>query len=901
MDYHKWHSKWKDLPDTLDEASCILGAQPVQNIGAKSIMEEVFSQEIGNHEPGPAEGKDEFVHLYQQHRRSDEIMNHYVLLDAGDANATGEYFPTGDFRNDVPVYSNGKGTTLSRENQPATSGSKTDSYGWVIGNMYERRPLYGVQTDDLSAPCTGWLCFTAPDPVPTVRYHTDASVARGLKEKGNDAFQEGDWECAEKLYSQSINVVLDVAIYGEAIALVKSNRAEARLRMFRFEAAADDAAEALRLLEKSPDCFLEPVQRLRKKTVVRLAKAQMGCGRLMYAHRMLQDQLRLLPNSKEIQRLHRDVEFAMKLGSSTSLGGQRNEAVDYTSRIIDNLLKHAKQLNSDLRGDVIPEDVAINVAKIENIFSKAQLVQGSLLSELQSLIRTRGGLNSLLQLVQVQRTNFRDGNFVVSDSFKVPAAISLATAVGACCFNCGVNAKIALSEALTFWGLLGGCNRKVDKIACERLVHLAHDLWTGCRPRLLELLQFHGEVVRQAVSFLTRVALGGVNDDTGRGSDAPPLSDGCKQAATSMIYELLSSGGCVEKRALRGVLEEIAGFEGDGLLTSASPAVRALGSLTLQRTLADPALVKPSTISHLFACIRQLLQSGPHQDQGSVSVPFPDYGDDVVMCFADLHSFAETEKGRSVALALEVISRTLQFRFASNRQELNRDSFEDSFCDCNGLFLIIPLLTAPRPFAEPALRCLATWTKARNDASAHIAALGGIKALLDMPVHCDFREKSCMQDLVVSSPSARGYAARILSRCIDTEVAMDLFQGPDQRSIRALSKLILKAHQDGNANLNSLHELVHVLFVVSSYHPGHLCANMPEDLVRVLVDVSLHMQHMELASLADAVLQIVRTSSSSRKLIRSIREAHTSSYYDVATGDLLKLQRGPILLSASTR
>lgn len=42
---------------------------------------------------------------HPQGRRS-EVMHHYWVKEAGDAEAVGEYFPTGDERYGVPVYRN---------------------------------------------------------------------------------------------------------------------------------------------------------------------------------------------------------------------------------------------------------------------------------------------------------------------------------------------------------------------------------------------------------------------------------------------------------------------------------------------------------------------------------------------------------------------------------------------------------------------------------------------------------------------------------------------------------------------------------------------------------------------------------------------------------------------------
>ena len=132
-------------------------------------------------------------------------MHHYWVKEAGDPQAIGEYFPTGDERNGVPWYRNQwraqiaakaeicckpcafelsavavrNGLVLSRETHGSSeepSGKSTvkpcvvygalvwgqhlavnqESYSWVIGSLSERRPLYGVRSDDLSAPTLGW-------------------------------------------------------------------------------------------------------------------------------------------------------------------------------------------------------------------------------------------------------------------------------------------------------------------------------------------------------------------------------------------------------------------------------------------------------------------------------------------------------------------------------------------------------------------------------------------------------------------------------------------------------------------------------------------------------------------------------------------------------------------------
>merc|ERR1719446_455543 len=52
---------------------------------------------------------------YERRRPKDKVMHHYVIRDAGDMDAMGDYFPTGDERNGCPIYKNDNGITLTRE------------------------------------------------------------------------------------------------------------------------------------------------------------------------------------------------------------------------------------------------------------------------------------------------------------------------------------------------------------------------------------------------------------------------------------------------------------------------------------------------------------------------------------------------------------------------------------------------------------------------------------------------------------------------------------------------------------------------------------------------------------------------------------------------------------------
>ena len=46
------------------------------------------------------------VHMGLTTSNAAEVMHHYWVKEAGDPEAIGEYFPTGDERNGVPLYQN---------------------------------------------------------------------------------------------------------------------------------------------------------------------------------------------------------------------------------------------------------------------------------------------------------------------------------------------------------------------------------------------------------------------------------------------------------------------------------------------------------------------------------------------------------------------------------------------------------------------------------------------------------------------------------------------------------------------------------------------------------------------------------------------------------------------------
>jgi len=144
MDYHRWHSKWKDLADPLEEEKGTLDESLKPEAEAQAAMQAAYAREMAQEQPS-----DKLMELkinmaleaYERRRPRDHIMHHYWIREAGDPDAIGEYFPSGDERNNVPVYRNRNGFTLSREKQPMGPSTPEESYGWIIGNMSERRSL----------------------------------------------------------------------------------------------------------------------------------------------------------------------------------------------------------------------------------------------------------------------------------------------------------------------------------------------------------------------------------------------------------------------------------------------------------------------------------------------------------------------------------------------------------------------------------------------------------------------------------------------------------------------------------------------------------------------------------------------------------------------------------------
>jgi tetratricopeptide (TPR) repeat protein len=137
------------------------------------------------------------------------------------------------------VYENDAKCLLSREPHKTKKTGET-TYGWIIGQ--DRKPLYAVQSGEMMPLVSGWRKFNGALPLPQltgpVSYADGASeAAEALKSKGNALYKAGKFAEAEAIWTRGLGLA---AAATTKVALY-SNRAEARLRLQKWEAALIDA------------------------------------------------------------------------------------------------------------------------------------------------------------------------------------------------------------------------------------------------------------------------------------------------------------------------------------------------------------------------------------------------------------------------------------------------------------------------------------------------------------------------------------------------------------------------------------------------------------------------------------------------------------------------------------
>jgi len=835
------YSKWKNIPDIDDDE--VIGQRTLEEPDeVETAIQAAYANEMAQEQQVDKlkELKIKMaVDAYEKRRPADKVMHHYWIKEAGDPEAMGEYFPTGDTRCDAPVYRNEHGLVLSRERQPMGPDTEEECFGWVIGNMSERRPLYGVQSDDLSVPTLGWTAFTAPEPLPIIRYYTHASAARVFKEKGNKAFQQRDYSGAEEWYTRALGCKMDPGEFAESYGMLMSNRAEVRLRTNKFEGAAEDAEMAMKYL-RSVTSGEEATKLLKQKTVVRLAKALQALQRFNDAAKVLQDQQRFYPANQEISRLLEETELALQAnsrggGSKTAKGAASSEMLSYVSKVVGSVQTQIQ--DASLSEFALPEGLATDLKKLEYVLAKAKGVQGECLSDLQALLRTGGGLRSLMQIVQAQWKSNVDGKIV--DAYKLHAVASVAATVSLACEGNLESLKIAATEAPCLFALLGGCNRKVEASICERLIALVAGLWEHCKPKMVDVVQGQSIVVERAAAYLSKAVL---SDGEAVTIDSPVLSGPAVGQAASLLSGLIAAGGRMEKRALRGAAAQLAGSDGEGFFTAEAPEVRAVGDVLAPKVAADPQVLAPRDIKNLLMAVQLLIISGPCADadeNGMAVLSFDEFaGQGATMRYVDLGGWAETEDGKHAALLLHVVAKALEYRLLVKDRELERDGFEDAFHAGNGYFVAIPLLQGPPAFAESALLLLAVMAQTSSPNANHIVGLSAIHALIGIPTPEAKPMPSHIDLTLKTSAVARKHAAKLLSKTTETQVVMELLYNAGERVIKHLVKLAAQVREDGKDNLESFHDMLNVFYTISQVRPGPLARYVTVDMLNVFVQFS---------------------------------------------------------------
>eukprot|EP00747_Dinoflagellata_sp_TGD_P163174 gnl/TRDRNA2_/TRDRNA2_181574_c0_seq1.p1 gnl/TRDRNA2_/TRDRNA2_181574_c0~~gnl/TRDRNA2_/TRDRNA2_181574_c0_seq1.p1 ORF type:complete len:955 (+),score=274.35 gnl/TRDRNA2_/TRDRNA2_181574_c0_seq1:61-2925(+) len=845
------YSKFTSIPDPDEEAALTTTGSTLATAGAADMDEneahemmlaQAYAAEIYTEDDGQVDRiKDLKIKMamdaYEKRRPKDRLMHHYWVKDAGDPDACGEYHPTGDERNGAPIYKNAKGLVLSREKQPTGEEADEEATGWVIGSMEERRPLYGVMSDDLSVPTLGWQAFTSPEPVPTIRYYTHESAAKVFKDRGNRAFQKKEYTEAEKAYTMAIECRLDPMQLAEPCAMILSNRAEVRLRLGKFDEAAEDAEGAARHL-RSVTSTEEATQLLKQKTIVRRAKALQGAKKFTEAHRILKEGKPLFPQNLELERMLEESELALAAsgGKSSKVQGKAAEPLlKYVGSAVDTLQREVARLGDGAGDYALPDTVATTLKKLEYVFTKAKSLDDDTLSSLQTVLRANGGMRSLLEIVKAQWAANLDGK--IADTYKLSGLASVCVVVSFACDGCPENLRYAATEAQGFVAALGGCNRKVEADVCERLIALVAMLWEQCKPLMLDSTLPNSMAFERAASFLSKTILAELTDDAA-GPDSPTLSAEVKGQALSMLKEWLAYGGRLEKRTLRGIVPNLSGSDGAGFFSSSDSDVKALGELVLTKAVDDPSLLTTRDVRNLLLAVQLLIYVGPladAKDKDVATVTYEEYSPNAVMRYVDLGEWDTKEDGKLAACVLTAVAKALEYRLVYKNRELEKDDFEVAFVAGNGYYLAVPLVQAPPAFAEPALCMLAAMAQVNMENTNTIVTLQCISALLGFPSPAKKPTATYVEKTMKTSPGGRLYMAKVLSMCIEHEEVMDLLKGVGEASVTKMAKLLMDVRNDGTGNLEGFHDMMRVFYMISQTKPGALCRTVPVDMMNMLV------------------------------------------------------------------
>jgi len=883
LDYSKWkriaEQEAAEEEDEIERYQREMTKEPV------ITMDDLYAKESGRQQVDRLqELKIKMaVEAYEQRRPADTVMHHYWVKEAGDAEAVGEYFPTGDERYGVPVYRNQHGLILSREAHKTAAGGE-DTYSWVIGSLPDRRPLYGVQSDDLSAPTLGWQAFTAPEPVPVIRYYSQVAAARTFKERGNRAFSQRNWKDAESWYGQALKCGMDPDEYAEPYAMLFSNRSETRMKLQDFRGAADDADEALNHLKAmGASAGSDEAGALRRKTVLRLARALQSMNRMSEAMRLLHHERRNYPDCQELHRLAECTRMALRSrgrGTPSQSRGEREEQgmdtncgrklMEYVAFVSEELQKQMDALKGfGETSFALPAGLMTLLSKLEYVLLKAQEVEEEVLDALQALLHTNGVLRYLLNMLEAQWRSTMEGKFV--DLYKLPGAAAVASVLALICQGNEANLRFVSSEALCFWAVLGGCNCKVEKEVCERLVALVHCLWDNCRHQTLELVQSNS-VVERAAFYLSQVVQAAPGDDAVFGPDSPLLSQSSKEQAALLLLDLLAQGGRMKKRALRGIMSQLADRSGHGFFDNSQAAARTLGELVAKNAMDDPQLVSAQEVTNMLLAVKRMIDVGPLANASEEQKSTVDAPHGQAMTFVDLEGW---KGSRYATILLEVVSKTLDHKLLKDR-ELERGAYEAAFAAGSGLQVMVPLLQAPPEFAEHALFCVATIAQTYLENVESIINLGALKALLGMPSPSTKPIPSHMES-TLKLPAARRSAGKLLMQCTASQAFMNVIQDDSERCVKELVKLGVQLWHDGISSSESFQDIMYVFHAIALSRPDILSNNLREaEMMQLLL--RLEKNNTPSTPLAAHILKTLRKDRNFKRAFAPVKRLYEEGY-----------------------
>lgn len=844
------YSKWKDLDDDSDFSEDEKGNKKKKiNQAEKDNLEYQKQAAEANKQQHMEQVRNAKMRAatqaYEMRRPKTAVMHHYWIKAAGDPESVGEYYQTGEFRNDAPVYRNQHEITLSREKQAQKdeNGEMVELMGWILGNPTERRPLYGIQTDDLSVPTQGWQRFTAPEPLPTVRYYSNEVGAKLFKDRGNKAFQRKEYEDAEDWYSRALGCDLDLDKHPEFVGVVQSNRAEVRLRMKKFEEALHDSMRALDHFKKVDTAENKPLQ---EKTSVRKAKALQAMGRHAEALKVLQPIAAGSPDNAEVQRLMEESDLTVRAevknpaaaGLAPKPQGAPPEMLAYMKSLIDTLQSQCADVGNQISDVTFPSDLAKVLRKAGYLLSKAKDVEGEVLADLQKMLRATGGLLDLLRIIRAQWKEHIDGKRV--NMAKLPGLCDVVTLIASACHGCTENLKLAAFEAVGLCGALGGCNRETDIDVCETLIELMGELWKHCKPKSIEVLQQHSVVVERATTFMAKCLCVIMTDDV-HGPDAPTVTGEARTNAIALLSSWLGAGGRVEKRMVRGMVGQLCTSSGDGLLISDDTRVWTLGMGTLKKVVAEPALLSPDEIESYLATIDRIIIEGPvseTDEEKMAAIEFDELSSTgAIMRYVDLEVFENQDAGSQTALMLQAVASALEYRLEKKDRELGRDDYEASFSRGRGWFILTPLIQGPPSFAVPAMQALGVMCKISQENSVHLACLAGISPILGVPTPDPKPMATYMERTLDESVEGRRHAARLLAECSDVQAVQEILRHGDEAIVKTIMRLVMRIRDDGKNSLQAFHDMLRVLCCIAKFTPQVLYRNTPQDILNVLVDL----------------------------------------------------------------